>query len=100
MVLWPYKMGRVAGTPPPSPSLGNSGRHSGQEAIFEGFPMVLGSWWEIFENGDRGSTQNFDARLVSIVVWLGEPFFEKNIVKQLVMDSEVHIWIFCKRYGP
>ena len=29
------------------------------------------------ENGDRGSTQNFAARLVSIVVWPGEPFLEK-----------------------
>ena len=25
-------------------------------------------------NGDRGSTQNFDTNLVSIVVWPGEPF--------------------------
>jgi len=29
---------------------------------------------EIFENGDRGSTQNFDTNLLSIVVWPGEPF--------------------------
>ena len=43
--LWPD--GRVVGTsPPPSPppSLGNSGRHSGQETIFGVFHMVLGSW--------------------------------------------------------
>ena len=33
---------------------------------------------EIFENGDRGSTQNFDAKLMSIVVWPGEPFLDKN----------------------
>ena len=31
------QMERVLGKPPsPSPSLGNSGRHSGQETIFEG----------------------------------------------------------------
>ena len=40
--------------------------------------MVLGSWLEISENGDRGSTQNFAARLVSIVVWPGEPFLKKS----------------------
>ena len=39
--------------------------------------MVLGSWWEIFENGDRGSTQDFTADVVSIVVWPGEPSLEK-----------------------
>ena len=66
---------RVFGTSPP-PSSGNSGRHSGQETIFWVFHMVLGSWWEIFENGDRGSTQNFDTNLMSIVVWPGEPFWE------------------------
>ena len=37
---------------------------------------MLGSWREIFENGDRGSTQNFAAVVVSIVVWPGEPFLE------------------------
>ena len=55
----------------------NSGRHSGQETVFRSFPMVFDSWWEISENGDRGFAQNFDARLVSIVVWPGEPFSEK-----------------------
>ena len=40
--------------------------------------MVLGSWLEISENGDRGFTQNFAARLVSIVVWPGEPFLKKS----------------------
>ena len=60
-----------------APETENSGRHFGRETIFRGFPKVLGSWWEIFENGDRGSTQNFAARLVSIVVWPGEPFSEK-----------------------
>ena len=24
----------------------------------KGFPQLLGSWWEIFENGDRGSTES------------------------------------------
>ena len=51
--------------------------------------MVLGLWREIFENGDQGSTQNCDARLVSIVVWPGEPFFENTFVKQLIMHFEI-----------
>ena len=42
--------------------------------------MVLRSWWKISENGDRGSTQNFAARLMSIVVCSGEPFL-KNMFK-------------------
>ena len=51
--------------------------------------MVLGSWREISENGDRGSTQNFDARLVSIVVCPGEPFLEKlfRIRKYTLFES-------------
>ena len=63
-----------ASSPSPSASSGNSGRHSGQETMFGVFHMVLGSWWEIFENGDRGSTQNIDTNLMSIVVWSGEAF--------------------------
>ena len=47
--------------------------------------MVLGSWREISENGDRGSTQNFAARLMSIVVCPGEPFFVK-----VVQNKEIH----------
>ena len=43
-------------------------------AMTIGFPQVFRSWWETFENGDRGSTQNFAADVVSIVVWPGEPF--------------------------
>ena len=50
---------------------------SGRRIIFGVLPMDLGSWWEISENGDRGFTQNFDARLVSIVVCPGEPVLEK-----------------------
>ena len=70
--------GIVVGAPSPSSaSSGNSGRRSGQETIFGVFHMVLGSWWEIFENGDRGSTQNFDTNLMSIVVWPGKPFSKK-----------------------
>ena len=71
-------MARALWTPPLSlPSLGDSGRHSGQETIIKGFPKVLGSWWEIFENGDRGSTQNFAGDVVSIVVWPGKLVLEK-----------------------
>ena len=49
--VWPD--GKILGTsppwPPPSASFANSGRHSGQETIFEGFPMELDSWSEISE---------------------------------------------------
>ena len=73
--VWPD--GKIVGASsppsPPSASSGTSGWHSGQETMFGGFLMVLGSWWEISENGDRGFAQNFDARLMSIVVWPGEP---------------------------
>ena len=82
MAQGPGQMGRVLGKPPPPPSppsLGNSGWHSGQETIFRGFPKVLDSWWKISENGDRGFTQNFAARLMSIVVCSGEPFLKKCI---------------------
>ena len=74
--VWPDR--KIVGAPsPPSASLGNSGRHSGQETIIRCFPKVLGSWFEIWKNGDRGSTQNFAADVVSVVAWPGEPFFEK-----------------------
>ena len=59
--------------------------------------MVLGSWSKISENGDRGSTQNFDTNLMSIVVWPGEPFFEKNILEELIRDFEAHIWNFSQK---
>ena len=52
--------------------------------------MLFGSWWEISENGDRGFTQNFDARLVSIVVCPGEPFSEKCLFWTKFQDSHVH----------
>ena len=81
--------GKIVGTPPPpSASFGNSGCHSGQETMFGGFPMVLDSWWEISENGDRGFAQNFDARLMSIVVWPGEPFL--NIFLKVTQNEEIH----------
>ena len=81
MHTWASPWRGTFGTPTPlklsrSISL-NSGRHSGQETVFRSFPMVFDSWWEISENGDRGFAQNFDARLVSIVVWPGEPFLKK-----------------------
>ena len=50
--------------------------------------MFFGSWSKISENGDRGSTQNFDARLVSIVVCPGEPFL-KNFFK-VIQNEEIH----------
>ena len=44
------------------------------ELYLELFIWFLESWREIFENGDRGSTQNFDTNLMSIVVWPADPF--------------------------
>ena len=80
------QMERVLGKPPspspPSPSLGNSCRHSGQETMITGFPKVLGSWWEIFENGDRGST-----------AW--EAIFEKmTFFKQCTLFETGHVHNF------
>ena len=40
--------------------------------------MLLRSWRKISDNGDRGFTQNFAARLVSIVACSGESFLKKN----------------------
>ena len=91
--------GRVVGTSPP-PSSGNSGRHSGQETIFGVFHVVLGSWREIFENGDRGSTQNFDTNLMSIVVWPGKPFSKKCL---FYFNSKVTMLVFpgtCSTNNP
>ena len=68
----------------------SSGWHSDKGTTLGVLPMVLGSWWEISENGDRGSTQNFDARLVSIVVCPGEPFSEKCLFWPQIQDSHVH----------
>ena len=70
----------------------SSGWHSGKGTIFGVLPIVLGSWWEISENGDRGSTQNFDARLVSIVVWPGEPFLEKLLrIRKYTLFQNRHV---------
>ena len=44
--------------------------------MFESFPEVLGLCWEIFEDGDWSSTQNFNADLMSVVAWPGEQVFE------------------------
>ena len=69
---------------------GNSGRHSGQEPIFRALHMALGWQWKIFDNGDRGSTQKFDTNLVSIVVWSGEPFWEKCLFWSYFQHYHVH----------
>ena len=82
-------------------SSGNSSRHSGQGTIIKGFPKGLGSWWETKKNGDRGSTQNFAACFVSIVVWPGEPCLRKcpNFKKCILLDSghvqNLHKFQFC-----
>ena len=51
--------------------------------------MVFDCWWEISENGDRGFAQNFDARLVSIMVCPGEPFLETllRIMKYTLFEN-------------
>ena len=36
---------------------------------------------EIFEHGDQGFTQNFDANLQGIMIWPGGAFFGKMIVQ-------------------
>ena len=41
------------------------------------FQAGSGLIWELSGLGDRLSTQFFDARLAGIVVWPGEPSFEK-----------------------
>jgi 3-methyladenine DNA glycosylase Tag len=38
----------------------------------------LGSWWEIFENGDRGSTQNFDSGLAWGAILEKKNLFRKS----------------------
>ena len=38
-----------------------------RKLLLEVFLRFQGAWWEIFENGDRGSTQDFAADVVSIV---------------------------------
>jgi len=78
-------------------TFGNSGWHSGQETIFRRFPKVLDSWWKISENGDRGSTQNFAARLMSIVVCSGEPFLKKmSKIKKCILFENKHVLKFKK----
>ena len=65
--------------------------------MIRGFPKVLGSWWEIFENGDRGSTQNFAADVVSIVVWPGEPCLRKRQnFKKCILFENGHVQNFQK----
>merc|ERR1712023_63262 len=75
----------------------NSGRHSGQETVFRSFPSVFDSWWEISENGDPGFAQNFDARLVSIVVWPGEPFLKKllGLKKYTLLENKKNLKFPC-----
>ena len=49
----------------------------------------------MFENGDQGSAQNFDAVLMSRMVWPGGQFvFGKIVVKHLFVDFEIN------RFGP
>ena len=75
----------------------HSGWHSGEETIFGVVHMVLGSWWEIIENGDRGSTQNFDTNLVSIVVWPGEPFWKKCVFWPYFQGYRLHFPGACSQ---
>ena len=78
-----HQMGRVVGTPPsppsppPRPSLGSSGRHSGWGTIFAVCPSGIGLRWDISGHPYRGFAQNFDTFHMGIVVWPGEPFWQK-----------------------
>ena len=56
------QMSIVVRTPPSSASLRNSGRYSDQETVITVVPQVLGSWWKMFENGDRGFYTEFRYR--------------------------------------
>ena len=81
-------------------SSGNSGRRYGQETNFEVVHMVLGSWWEIFENGDPGSSQNIDTNLMSMVVWPGKPFWKSACFD---LNSKVTMLVFpgtCSKKNP
>ena len=65
--------------------------------MFRGFPKVLDPWWKISGNGDRGSTQNFAARLMSIVVCSGESFLKKiPKIKKCILFENKHVLKFQK----
>ena len=79
-----HQMGRVLGTPPPSPpppsspSPGSSGRHSGWGTIFGVCPYGIGLRWDISGHPYRGFAQNFDTFHMGRVVWPGEPFLKNH----------------------
>ena len=59
-----------------------------RKLYLEFFHVVLGSWREIFENGNWGSTQNFDANLMSIMVWPTEQLFENCEIVHVFKGSD------------
>ena len=98
------QIGRVLGTsPPPSPSPGSSGWHSGRGTMFGVLKLEFDTYtvWEISEFWDRSSTQKFEPDLCSIVIWPGEPFWNKCICSldfqkwDVVYFWKVQEFMFC-----
>ena len=67
----------------------------GYELVYDMLPQPFLDKIEIFDNGDQGSTQNFAADVVSIVVWPGEPFREKlQDVRKYALFRNRHVLLF------
>ena len=58
--------------------------------------MVMKSWREISDNGDRGSTQNFAACLMSIGVWPGSHFCKNVIHHKYTLLQTLPKWTYPK----
>ncbi len=61
--------------------------------------MDLGFRWKILGLQDRGSAQNFDTHLMSIVVWPGVAFFQTTKSKRRDNFSKVGMSATSITYG-
>ena len=54
----------------------------------------IGIWlmWELSEFWYRGSTQDFESDLSSIVIWLGELFWKKCLFAEYFQKQHVHVF--------